>query len=645
MSDASPTPSWKKLPTISSSSYLSMIIIGCIALVALIQQQGNHNNNISDVVKKNNDVQHQLRHDVSRRQLLTLQQEEQQNDRRMARFLSANATKSSNNTNATTATTATTTASAAATITTTTTAASNAVTTTTGASTTNANTTSTITNNTVVTTTAATATTTIITSTASSNANNNTVTSTSTNNTSNTNNSTTTSNTPPTTNTTTLINQTVSTTAAPSTTVVTNDNTTTTNGTTSSNSNANNNNNNNATTSNVNTTTSFSNKNNTNNNNMTGTSPNNSATTITSPPQVGMILCPQSTTPPPPPPPEPCKCEDTVIDLTETPKGIISPGYENTFISIMVLSCLGSFALGTCVAFIILTSYDSSDASRRSRIYPNGLLRKRSITTGKGERLIIEGGDDMLPKNSITAIEKAHADGMESLKNETAQKKKEMADRVAARLLSRKNKMAMKLAKSEALKTVDCFKSLQATHMAMVIGKMRLVTYDEGSILCEQGDDANEFFVCMEGTLKIEINNQFIRTMGDCEFLGEKALLGKNATRGATVTASSKAEVFVLSRHQFELLENDGLPIKEIVANVKHKVEQYEKDDEALQDVKLNELRAMQLTKKSTHISRQSSSMDWANEQKLANDEKKSDDKNNEDGDSDDEELLILDDD
>ena len=51
------------------------------------------------------------------------------------------------------------------------------------------------------------------------------------------------------------------------------------------------------------------------------------------------------------------------------------------------------------------------------------------------------------------------------------------------------------------------------------------------------------------------------------------------------------------------------------------------------------------LTKKSTHISRQSSSMDWANEQKLANDEKKSDDKNNEDGDSDDEELLILDDD
>ena len=66
--------------------------------------------------------------------------------------------------------------------------------------------------------------------------------------------------------------------------------------------------------------------------------------------------------------------------------------------------------------------------------------------------------------------------------------------------------------------------------------------------------------------------------MGDCEFLGEKALLGKNATRGATVTASSKAEVFVLSRHQFELLENDGLPIKEIVANVKHKVKQYEKD-------------------------------------------------------------------
>ena len=184
---------------------------------------------------------------------------------------------------------------------------------------------------------------------------------------------------------------------------------------------------------------------------------------------------------------------------------------------------------------------------------------------------------------------------MEAIKQNTAAKKKESADRVAQRLLSRQNKMAMKLAKSEALKTVECFKSLKMKHMAMVIGKMRLVTYNEGSILCEQGDNANEFFVCMEGTLRVEVNEQFIRTMGECDYLGEKALLGKGAIRGATVSASSKAEVFVLSRHQFELLENDGLPIKQIVANVKHKIEQYKKEDQALGDVKANAARAQQI--------------------------------------------------
>ena len=47
------------------------------------------------------------------------------------------------------------------------------------------------------------------------------------------------------------------------------------------------------------------------------------------------------------------------------------------------------------------------------------------------------------------------------MKQNTAAKKKESADRVAQRLLSRKNKMAMKLAKSEALKTIECFKSLE----------------------------------------------------------------------------------------------------------------------------------------------------------------------------------------
>ena len=338
------------------------------------------------------------------------------------------------------------------------------------------------------------------------------------------------------------------------------------------------------------------------------------------------------TTPPPPPPVEKeCECE--VIDLTEKPNGMISPGYENTFVSVMILSCLGSFSIGTCVAFYVLQSYDSPKVHPTKK---DGLIRGRSIPTAKGDRLIIEGGEELQPKHSISAIEKAAADGLETIKQDTAAKKKESADRVAQRLLSRKNKMAMKLAKSEALKTVDCFKALEMKHMAMVIGKMRLVTYEEGSILCEQGDDANEFFVCMEGTLRVEVSNQFIRTMGECDFLGEKALLGKDAVRGATVIASSKAEVFVLSRHQFELLENEGLPIKQIVSNVKHKVEQYKKDDQALEDVKANEARAQKIVKRATHVSRQSSSMTWSQEQQNGQNEEKSDDE---------EELIIVEDD
>ena len=117
--------------------------------------------------------------------------------------------------------------------------------------------------------------------------------------------------------------------------------------------------------------------------------------------------------------------------------------------------------------------------------------------------------------------------------------------------------------------------------------------------------------------------------------LGEKALLGKSAIRGATVIASSKAEVFVLSRHQFELLENEGLPIKQIVANVKHKVEQYKKDDQALEDVKANAARAQKIVKRATHVSRQSSSMTWSKEQQISQNE----------GESDSDELIIEEDD
>ena len=63
--------------------------------------------------------------------------------------------------------------------------------------------------------------------------------------------------------------------------------------------------------------------------------------------------------------------------------------------------------------------------------------------------------------------------------------------------------------------------------MAMVIGKMRLVTYDEGSILCEQGDNANEFFVCMEGTLRVEVNNSLYGPWANATILGRKRCLGR----------------------------------------------------------------------------------------------------------------------
>ena len=94
--------------------------------------------------------------------------------------------------------------------------------------------------------------------------------------------------------------------------------------------------------------------------------------------------------------------------------------------------------------------------------------------------------------------------------------------------------MAMKLAKSEALKTIECF----GLEMKQSNGYRQRIGYLDGGLFMEQGDVRMSFSaMCME-----ELRLPGIYTdHGQCDYR-EKALLGKGA-KGSHFSASSKAEV------------------------------------------------------------------------------------------------------
>jgi CRP/FNR family cyclic AMP-dependent transcriptional regulator len=69
-------------------------------------------------------------------------------------------------------------------------------------------------------------------------------------------------------------------------------------------------------------------------------------------------------------------------------------------------------------------------------------------------------------------------------------------------------------------------------------------------VLVEEGEAADAFYVIVTGTVHIERDGRFIRSMTDGGFLGEIGLLEVGA-RTATATCETDCELLELGAHEF----------------------------------------------------------------------------------------------
>lgn len=76
---------------------------------------------------------------------------------------------------------------------------------------------------------------------------------------------------------------------------------------------------------------------------------------------------------------------------------------------------------------------------------------------------------------------------------------------------------------------------------------------DAGTVLCREGEIGNQFFVIVDGTVKIMRKGRRIAQRENGEFFGEIALL-EDVPRTATVTAETPLRMFVLTSVQFKHL-------------------------------------------------------------------------------------------
>ena len=90
---------------------------------------------------------------------------------------------------------------------------------------------------------------------------------------------------------------------------------------------------------------------------------------------------------------------------------------------------------------------------------------------------------------------------------------------------------------------------------------MEYEMYQDGIVVCQKGDEANELYLIISGTCVVTINGKKISSMNELEIFGESALFpGENgvAVRSATVTCVGNVQLLSLSKEKFDYLVDSG---------------------------------------------------------------------------------------
>lgn len=110
--------------------------------------------------------------------------------------------------------------------------------------------------------------------------------------------------------------------------------------------------------------------------------------------------------------------------------------------------------------------------------------------------------------------------------------------------------MLGKNAKVELLKRVPLFAGCSKAELRRLATSTDELALPEGRVLVREGRPGHEFFVLVDGTVRVAKGGRTLAELGAGDWVGEIALL-TGAPRTATVTATSPVRVLVLDDRSF----------------------------------------------------------------------------------------------
>jgi CRP/FNR family cyclic AMP-dependent transcriptional regulator len=122
------------------------------------------------------------------------------------------------------------------------------------------------------------------------------------------------------------------------------------------------------------------------------------------------------------------------------------------------------------------------------------------------------------------------------------------------------------------LRQLPVFAALPRRALAIADTLLTPVTFDDGDVLCQEGQFGRQAFIIVSGTAVVSRGDEVLATVGPGELVGELALLG-DGRRTASVTAVEPVRALVMSAQEFNSLR--ALPgldaeIRKIAADRQH---------------------------------------------------------------------------
>jgi cGMP-dependent protein kinase len=109
----------------------------------------------------------------------------------------------------------------------------------------------------------------------------------------------------------------------------------------------------------------------------------------------------------------------------------------------------------------------------------------------------------------------------------------------------------------ETLIKVPLFKNFTLKKLEALSEKIGTERYKNGEKIINEGEEGSRFYLVKSGKVDIYVNSNYIRTIGENEYFGERALFFKEP-RSATAVSKGATELNYLEKEDFKLiLENN----------------------------------------------------------------------------------------